>query len=1215
MITRTTITGSTIGSILLGLFLLRASSPTSSAPSGASLQEKRARAAAASLTTNPRQSVEGPWRASQNYFAGVNQKPCPATAVETTQKDVSALGDVTLRLLRSNLPFPAKDERKQRWCIPSGENVRTMIAIVPDPVQSPMQLQFDRSVEAIQLAAESLDYVIDRYWLPWDSRPSIGPADSSEAGVWVEASRRNEPGLLIFRWDGAAGQEQPATLYVFLVGDVATAGINGAQFDNAVRDVSDVCGSTGDPKCGQTIWVMGPTFSGSLSSLRRLADAQKGPTFVVYSGTVSSMCAIQKQGLSTASTECPAPPKDAKGANIKEFHTLVNSTEPAVRSLINYLKDQIDCESRPIALLSEASTTYGHTQRENGADRCYVTFSYPREISSLRNAYTGPDQAGAPTAANSNNVSSYLPFDLADRQMKSSDEPPDFSTQQGPLSKEAVLLSFAAELRRNHFKYIGIEGSNVLDVLFLARFLRKACPDMRLFVLNSDLLFERDPDNAVYIGTLALTTYPLIASNLEWTNVQSEGKAWPGGGGLFPSRLPFADQYEEGQYNATLLVLKQLMSKVPGVNLYEFREPFQSSPVQFDPECTVLPLWLTAVGNGGYWPIRIMPRPDPAANNAGCKAEHASAGPSPPVEMKDVDFSPAWKAILTMLCALSFLHIALLITASPLRSRFRDFSLVRAAPGPRFFFLNVATATLVTALMMLIAPLWCFAHPGLYLTWLKFMAPAFSAALFLTCLALYPRFWWVANRQQGFKELIGPVKLVLFTLAYIGVWAITIIGIYFWWRLFRDDSSHYGFFFAYRSVHLATGVSPFTPILPLLAALYCWGMLEVWRLRFHNQLRPRLATSGSFPGASREEALAGSINRTFLKGNYLSALVVVFAVWLFFLRPQHPFEIFEHVSFGIIYEVLFCLVVLLMLTGGFRLAEVWSELKKLLAELDQSRVRLSFSHLKEYSWSPIWQAGVQEIEWTSITRSLEVLRRIKACDPKPTHDFKKAIEDFENRIEEFRESRIELKKYGGWHRIHGLNIVYFKIQEQLAALLLPILESLEIHWNTHCCMPADDGDSDSDKQQAVVNCKPETPDPFAQQIHRMQQFVAQRYVAFIRGILAQIKRLIILVAILFSLVLISLNIYSFEPHQSLIWSFTALFAIIGLTVIVVLMQVNRDHILSRVTGTRPNRLDLDFYLRVAAFGAAPLLTLLATHFPSIGRFLLSLFQPGMEALK
>ena len=101
----------------------------------------------------------------------------------------------------------------------------------------------------------------------------------------------------------------------------------------------------------------------------------------------------------------------------------------------------------------------------------------------------------------------------------------------------------------------------------------------------------------------------------------------------------------------------------------------------------------------------------------------------------------------------------------------------------------------------------------------------------------------------------------------------------------------------------------------------------------------------------------------------------------------------------------------------------------------------------------------------------------------------------------------------------------------------------------------------------------------------------------------------------FSLVLISLNLYSFEPHQTLLWSFTALFVIIGAVIMRVLMQVHRDHILSRITDTKPNEVGWEFYLRMISVGAVPLLTLLATHFPSIGRGLLSLFQPGLEALK
>lgn len=39
-----------------------------------------------------------------------------------------------------------------------------------------------------------------------------------------------------------------------------------------------------------------------------------------------------------------------------------------------------------------------------------------------------------------------------------------------------------------------------------------------------------------------------------------------------------------------------------------------------------------------------------------------------------------------------------------------------------------------------------------------------------------------------------------------------------------------------------------------------------------------------------------------------------------------------------------------------------------------------------------------------------------------------------------------------------------------------------------------------------------------------------------------------------------------------------------------------------------NALDMHFYLRLVAFAALPLLTLLATHFPSVGHYVISLLQ-------
>ena len=178
---------------------------------------------------------------------------------------------------------------------------------------------------------------------------------------------------------------------------------------------------------------------------------------------------------------------------------------------------------------------------------------------------------------------------------------------------------------------------------------------------------------------------------------------------------------------------------------------------------------------------------------------------------------------------------------------------------------------------------------------------------------------------------------------------------------------------------------------------------------------------------------------------------------------------------------------------------------------------------------------------------------------------------------------------------------------------------LQREWQEQCYEPDDLEESGNDEKTVIVNCCKEDSDKQEDKklagLARLEEYVALRYVAFIRGVLANIRLWLILQAIVFSLVLSSLNVYSFEPHRSLVWSFTAIFVLIGAIAIQVLMQAHRDPVISRITGTKPNELGIQFYIRIATLGAVPLLTLLATHFPSIGHYLLSFFQPGVEALK
>src|SRR5579872_803420 len=1230
--------GSAVGAVALGVLLIRGSAPAPVTP-GPQTQTRAHRPVKARLgqssTAQPDQLPEdGPWQASREHFAGAQGGECASI-----------------------------EDKGGRWCVPHQEKLQAIIAILPDPVNTHMALVFDRSMEAIQLAAQSMNYVEDRYWLPWDpsARLDWQDYDSQQKAEEDAEQKQKEPGLLLFRWNGDTRADAAKTLYVFLVSETSTAGVDGEQFSRALEYRNQVCrqGGCPAPKIDpDRIRILGPTFSGSLASLVRLT---RGAKFAAYSGTASSTCAVENQHLAPHSELCDQTDNTMDGH--LTFQSFVSDTESAIISLLTLLQNNrdISCTGRSeVAILAEAATTYGAVQRrfadEDDAEHgpaqgkkqnaqaggallrnCSTSFSYPREISTLRNAYD-KNQSSSP-AQSTNSGQPFLPLNLTDQPANKSDEPPDFSKGQGPISKEAVLMRMASELRQNQYKYIGVIGSNVLDVLFLTSFLRKSCPDARLFVVNSDLLFERELDNAPYIGMLAVTTYPFVSRNLDWTNPK-----WPNTETQF-ARLPFADQYEEGQYNA---FLEALVQTVPGKSgskptFYERQEPFTLRTEKS-------PLWLTAVGTGGYWPIQLLSPPELIAQPDSQPPANNQPQATSPV-LQDQDFSSEWKVLMTFLCGLGLLHIWILITSAPGARWFRDFSLLMPQPGQRLFFIHSATAALTLSLVMMAAPAFRFGQHTVILTILEIAVVLVVAGLLLACLLVnvncrFSQKWKMARNKETMEQTPQGLRGIYW--AAIGVWSSAILAGGLWFALLAGDPGHfYGFFFAYRAVQLATGISPFTPMLPLFAAVYTWCIFELWRLRFNDRLRPRLKATHDAPGASTEERVANSVSHYFLGPYYIAGLAVLFLIWLLLFDVVHPFQLFENRLYGPFFEVLFCVGVIVLLAGGFRLGQLWANLRKLLLELERSPIRFAFGRLQGVGWSPIWRQGGEEAEWSYLSRSLEAMRRVGYCNQKLDLEMKtdiglepqttKDMEAVKGLVEEIRTTREQLKLEKPTlvaphmnrefrasspsqpasptaELFFQLEVGLHQLQDRLADVLQGIWSVLDRRWKNGDFISAEVED-DKDEKQVAVYCNPEKSDPKEEQIQKMEEFVALRYVDFIRGALGHMRFLLIFLGISFTLVLISLNVYSFEPHQTLLWSFTAVFIVIGFLIFQVLMQVHRDHILNRIAKTKPSDLGIQFYLRIVSVGIVPLLTLLATHFPSIGRFLVSLVQPGLEALK
>jgi hypothetical protein len=154
-------------------------------------------------------------------------------------------------------------------CVQGGQTeLQVVIATVPDPVHSHMELEFDRVIEALEHAAAASGFDFERFWLPWtvpSSSPSVNP------DMDRQRTREQQPGVLIFRRHPADPNVTPKSdsqhnqrLLIFLVGETPTYGLNRTAFAQALwyrRVLAPFCQNH------SRIAIVGPQFSATYSSL------------------------------------------------------------------------------------------------------------------------------------------------------------------------------------------------------------------------------------------------------------------------------------------------------------------------------------------------------------------------------------------------------------------------------------------------------------------------------------------------------------------------------------------------------------------------------------------------------------------------------------------------------------------------------------------------------------------------------------------------------------------------------------------------------------------------------------------------------------------------------------------------------------------------------------------------------------------------------------
>jgi len=345
----------------------------------------------------------GPWYAICQEFASpqpdgtdVYIPPKPNELDRGTkpfQGDVEAV-EVTKDGNKVTTKYSVKEHppRDITACIPGGESPRLLFMLVgvPDPSASHMQLETDRTIDAIQHAAALKQYDFERYWLPWadPSNPHL-PKGLREATLQEE-----KPGILIFTKHGK-NFGNDTRLFVFLYGESPTFGANRLQLQNALRYI-DVL-SQHSILDSAPIGYVGAYFSASYPSISEILRTENERL----------RSRIAMVNANSADDELIAAFEVSMHGQIRSYESMdLRSSkvqDEAVRLAINlgYKEDEIaivgEDESafgNSIIVVRGDESAFGNGIKVMKEQHSLSLLNFPRDLSALRNA--ADSQAGSP---------------------------------------------------------------------------------------------------------------------------------------------------------------------------------------------------------------------------------------------------------------------------------------------------------------------------------------------------------------------------------------------------------------------------------------------------------------------------------------------------------------------------------------------------------------------------------------------------------------------------------------------------------------------------------------------------------------------------------------------------------------------------------------------------------------------------------------------------
>ena len=1154
------------------------------APAGNSKKNKAAPAGA-----SPEARYEGPWLATRHFFMPANPPP-PVRDAALHPVDIMHRGDI---LRCANDPV-CQSNLRQFFGVADAAPVDCLLAIVPDPRHTRLALFTDRSIDGLLKGAAAAGWEFATQWLPWTDTvdPDEGdPEERAQQRSYVRV-QETQPGVLVFRRSANSPNWGIGGLVVFVVGETPIAGVNPTQFQNARAYMKALC-TPGE--AGDQVKIAGPTFSGSLDSLAFLIRhdlvKQPGTKYKIRSGTVQS-------------------PNDARHlmyrfqdeVDFVDFHSATADFSEEDRHFRDVLLE-LGIKKSQAAVLVEDESTFGKAAADSAVEYKQLpngkvsasrirTFQYPRDISHLRDAYHQAQQTAKPEGA----PAPGLDFSLKDPTV-GEDSVPTFSQTQTPLSQNGVVNEIARAIRRFDIRIVEVYATNVLDALFLAAALRQQCPDTRILFQSADLLFVQAGQTEPLGGALFLASYPLFA----------ESRAWAG-----QIDLTFPDTLSQGVFNATVLLLGDPNRLQDQLADYAW----ESSAAPYPPE------WLLTLDRRGFTPVKVW-------DNSGTTSWFKPAGGGKPITSQDWFESvpgantprtfanltppPIWVLLSSAFACLGVVVGTWMVGLSrkpdwQADARFEPSDSKDSWHG---FYLLMFLLLLLAIQLGIFAARW-FPDDPPYLHQITmaigFLLPALAAVLYC---------------RPGKKQRLAACLAAAVVLSAVAVWGFCCL-----------QPGAEGQLFSFRSAELRFGSSPLWPIVSAAAALLLWCFVHVTRLYLASRGQPDVVTDGV---EVLKGHLKGSYDDFWTSANsalgispgqrpwFWIALLVSGALCVL-SRADIQFASIDGWPYNALSITLPLLVAGLLLLTCWHIHCLWKSLHCFTTNLDLLPVARAFIRVSPAGGNrPIWVRRSDVLSLEVHTSSVMVL-----------HDLKLHREKVANH-------GLSPSSVGSWHALYGAGLAsLFSVNPSrtrrtlvgehqniwhLSKVIATVICKLTLApaWRTEplaqkmgaAAAARTEGQSPSEEDAPAPARRPVSTATASLDsvLDLAERFVALHYTPFLIYGVRQIQNLLWFPSIGFVLLMFAMNSYNFQaPHW--IGTFLLLvFVVITWTLGRCMIQMERDPILSRIAGTKPGQLGAMFYLKLALYGALPVLGLLARQFPAISNTLLSGIQPALEALK